>query len=447
MEDRDIQTLLDESAKKLGVVGAQVAVLHNGVVRAFATGSANVELGIPMTTDTLVQIGSTTKVYTALMVMSLVEEGKLDLDEPVLSYIPYFRTPDAEATRSMTLRHLLSMSAGLDNGPYDKHGREQIATERYIRSIADLPLIFSPGQGYGYSNLATCVAGEAAVQVTGRTWDDLLRERVLEPAGLKRSVTLPENLVFHRVSVGHAVEEDGTPRVTRPWDCTPTQAAAGETLCTSAADLIAFAQIFLNKGAGVVSPESITTMTTPQVTVPDTILADTWGVGPYSKNWNGTELWGHTGTNEGGSSSLFWIPAKGAAFATLSNVPEQGYPLAHELGKVLYPALWGVDCVPPPAPSAEVRVDAHRVSGVYEEYNARYEVTVEDGTVMLRASSKEPFTPSLDTRLLPWKTDRFLADKAALTGNRGWGVSFVGSDDESRATHLVNGFFCARRVR
>ncbi|WP_283133947.1 serine hydrolase domain-containing protein [Rhizohabitans arisaemae] len=446
MDDRDVQTLLDETASRLGVVGAQVAVLVNGEIRAFATGSANVELGRPMTVDTLVQIGSTTKVFTAVLVMSLVEEGKLDLDEPVRTYIPYLRLADAEAEATMTLRHLLSMSSGLDNGPYTTYGREQVATERYIRSVADLPLLFPPGTGYGYSNLATCVAGEAAVQVTGQTWDDLLRERVLEPAGLRQSVTLPEDLVFHRVSVGHGLGDDGEPRVLRPWGCTPTQAAAGETLCTSAADLIRFARIFLDGGAGVLSPESVTIMQSPQVEVPGTLLAESWGVGPYIKNWHGTRLYGHTGTNEGGSSQLLWLPGPGAAFATLSNVPEQGYPLAEELAAVLFPELWGVRHAAPPEPSADIPVDADRLAGVYEEYNTRYEVTVADGRVTVSASSGGPVGPTVVSRLLPWAPDRFIAEDTRLTGNRGWGVSFVGPAG-APATHLVNGFFCARRVR
>ena len=91
MKDDALQRLLDNAAKELGVVGAQLAIFDGKQVREFATGRRHQELDLPTTTSTLFQIGSTTKVFNAAVVMSMVDSGLLDLDAPVAKYIPDFR--------------------------------------------------------------------------------------------------------------------------------------------------------------------------------------------------------------------------------------------------------------------------------------------------------------------------------------------------------------------
>ncbi|MCY3611147.1 MAG: serine hydrolase, partial [Gemmatimonadetes bacterium] len=120
---RDLQQLLAESAESLGIVGAQLAVFDGEAVHEFATGLAIRERNLAVTPDTLFQIGSTTKVFNAAVVMALVDEGTLDLDEPVASYLDGAPLTSDVPPVDMTLRQLLSMSSGLDNGPYTDHGR------------------------------------------------------------------------------------------------------------------------------------------------------------------------------------------------------------------------------------------------------------------------------------------------------------------------------------
>src|SRR3954467_10205471 len=93
---------------KHGAVGASVAVLSGDEITAAASGTANLRSGLAVATDTLFQIGSITKGYTATVVVQLVDEGLLDLDAPVVSYLPEFRVADDDATRTVTTRQLLS---------------------------------------------------------------------------------------------------------------------------------------------------------------------------------------------------------------------------------------------------------------------------------------------------------------------------------------------------
>ncbi|WP_433225248.1 serine hydrolase domain-containing protein [Microtetraspora malaysiensis] len=213
VERRDsiaMEDMLTEAARRLGVTGAQAAVIAGGELRVAATGTANAELGIPMDPRTLIQIGSTTKLHTAVLVMTLVDEGLVDLDAPVRRYLPELRLADEEAARSVTPRHLLSMTSGIDNGRYDDDHDDPLG---YLSTFADMDTLFAPGDGYSYSNASTVVSGALVARLTGLSWDEALRRRVFEPLGLRDCLTLWEELPYHRVAVGHA--PDGS--VVRPW--------------------------------------------------------------------------------------------------------------------------------------------------------------------------------------------------------------------------------------
>src|SRR4051794_11547035 len=118
-----LQSRLDALLAEHGVVGASVAVLSGDQITAAAAGTANLRSGLPVGTDTVFQIGSITKVYTATLVLQLVEEGLLDLDTPVVEYLPEFRVVDAAATRTVTTRQLLSHTSGIDGDVFDDFGR------------------------------------------------------------------------------------------------------------------------------------------------------------------------------------------------------------------------------------------------------------------------------------------------------------------------------------
>jgi len=120
--------------------------------------------------------------------MALVEEGKLALDTPITQYIPDLKLGGRPAHDDVTLRRLLSMSAGLDFGSRDGFMGDN-AIGRYLAKFSDIPLVYPTGQGFGYTNMGPCIAGYAAEKVTGLPWDTLLKKRVFEPAGLTHAAT------------------------------------------------------------------------------------------------------------------------------------------------------------------------------------------------------------------------------------------------------------------
>ena len=101
-------------ADKHGVPGATLAILADGEVADTAYGVLNRRTGVEATADSLFQIGSITKVWTATLVMQHVDEGLLDLDKPIVTYLPTFQVDDPEVTRTVTTRHLLAHTSGID---------------------------------------------------------------------------------------------------------------------------------------------------------------------------------------------------------------------------------------------------------------------------------------------------------------------------------------------
>lgn len=419
--------MLTAAARRLGVTGAQVAVLVDGESREAATGLANAELGTPMDPRTLIQVGSTTKLHTAVLVMSLADEGLLDLDVPVRRYLPELELADAAATETVTPRHLLSMTSGIDNGHYDDPAD-------YLATLADLPMLFAPGDGYSYSNASTVVSGALVARLTGLSWDEALRRRVFEPLGLRDSLTSWEELPYHRIAVGHA--PDGS--VVRPWTFSRASGPAGSTLCSTAGDLARFGALFVRGGGGVLSADACAAMQVPQVTLPTRRFADEWCLGPYRRDFGGTTVFGHSGTNLGGSSTLLWVPSTGMVVAVVCNTPHAGYPLAAAVAAEVLGAE-PVDV----EPVTRLTADAGPYEGRYAACDLRYTVTSAAGELTVTLEDVASGQVSPPVALLPLGGDRFLPEQD-LSGGRGWDLAFVVRG--GRAVRLVSGAFAARRI-
>jgi CubicO group peptidase (beta-lactamase class C family) len=236
----DIAALLFDAVRAHGVAGAALAVVVDGEVTEFAAGVADCRTREPMRTDTLCLIGSTTKVYTATLLMQLATSGRVSLDAPVRRYLPDFRLADADATADLTVRHLLAHSTGIGVGSYTGYGCEDDAVARYVASLATQPSVHPPGERWGYSNAAYIIAGRIVEVVTGLPWDVAVRRRLLDPAGLFLSRTSPEELLLLPVAKPHLRHADGRLEIAGQWGaCGRSRGPSGSTLATSAGDFAA----------------------------------------------------------------------------------------------------------------------------------------------------------------------------------------------------------------
>jgi CubicO group peptidase (beta-lactamase class C family) len=446
-----VEGIFRDAVRATGAVGAQLSIESDGERRDLVAGLANAELNIPMTSDTVVQLGSVTKVFNATMIMSLVEEGRLDLDTPVVTYIPELQLSTPEATRSVTLRHLLSMSSGLDNGDYGEYGEADDAVARRMRSAASLRHHFEPGRYFGYANVGSDIAAHAAERVTGRVWDDLLAERVLRKAALTNTVTLADDRMFQRVSVGHVVEADGTPRVVRPWSrLTRGQGPGGGNFAASARDLARFGSMFLaggiaDSGNRILSRETVAAMTTSQVAVPMHYYATSWCLGPFRHEWDGVAVWGHHGGTTSGQSFLYWIPERNGVIAFTCNTV-RGPVWARMVAAIttdVVSQVFGISNARMSAPPSPVAFDPDRYIGTYEAAAGRSRVDLVDGSLRLTKTWTLIDDIAETFSLIPLGDDRFLIDRgeasdpAVLPED----TAFFGSDARGRATNLLGSVF------
>lgn len=226
-----IDAVIDGAIAAERIVGAVVLVAQHGEpVYSRAAGLADREAGIPMRQDAIFRLASVSKLFTASAVMALVAEGRFGLDRPISDWLPDFAPRFEGRPAPVTLRHLLSHSAGLSygffepkDGPFHRTGvsdgmdRSDLTLSENMRRLADVPLAFMPGSAFRYS-LGIDVAGAAIEAVTGRTLPEAMGDLVTSPLGLSDSgFALADP---SRLAAAYA-DDTASPRRMREPDCLP----------------------------------------------------------------------------------------------------------------------------------------------------------------------------------------------------------------------------------
>lgn len=235
MSPESVQSWLDEHFAQIvaerGVPGASVAVLTQGQVLTAAGGVLSRATGVEVTTDSLFQIGSITKLWTSALVMQLADEGLVDLDAPLRTYLPEFRVGDEAAASAITTRQLLCHVAGFEGDIFTDTGRGDDAVEKYLASIHDIPQLFAPGEVFSYNNTGFVVLGRLVEVLRGKPFDEVLAERLVAPLGsrtsrrarTRRSCTAPPSATCRARTASRLRRRSGRwPAPTpRPARCSP----------------------------------------------------------------------------------------------------------------------------------------------------------------------------------------------------------------------------------
>ena len=203
----EVDDYVQTEMRKQHIPGAALAVVKNGgLVKTAGYGLANIELNVPVQPDTVFQIQSVTKTFTATAIMLLVEEGKVSVDDKVTKYF----TNLPESWKGITVRHLLSHSSGIKdfiNEP-TMDLRKDIAPEDVIESLRNLPLNFQPGEKYAYSNTGYHLLGMIIRNVTGKYWGEFLEERIFDPLGMNDTRVISLSDIITNRAAGYLWERD-----------------------------------------------------------------------------------------------------------------------------------------------------------------------------------------------------------------------------------------------
>jgi CubicO group peptidase (beta-lactamase class C family) len=184
----DLHDLIETERERFRVPGVGVVVVADGeVVIADGFGVRDVESNLPVTADTAFAIASDTKCFTAATLCSLVDEGRLDLDKPVRDYIPWFELADPHATALVSTRDLLSHRTGLPRHDLVWYGDVDLTREEIVRRLRYLQPSKPLRQTWQYNNLCYDTAGYVTEVLLGRPWQDAVRDRILDPLGMKNT--------------------------------------------------------------------------------------------------------------------------------------------------------------------------------------------------------------------------------------------------------------------
>lgn len=302
--------------------GVTVAVAKGGeVVFVRGYGQADVEVSAPARPETVYQIGSLTKQFTAAAVMRLVEAGKISLDAPLTKYLPDYPTQG----RRVTVRHLLNHTSGIKDyaelgmGYWLREFRLDLSDREMIDLFAKQPFDFEPGEKYRYNNSGYYLLGVIIERVTGTPYGDHVERELLQPLGLSKTVYGDNRRVIPNRADGYAYERGGE-LIKAPYVSTRVYGAAGG-LCSTAGDLIRWTHL-LHSGR-VVTAASLKQMTSP--TVLSTGEAITYGFGLDLARLGELQKIAHGGDAAGFNCYLTHYPDSGLTIAVLTN-SDKGMP-------------------------------------------------------------------------------------------------------------------------
>jgi CubicO group peptidase (beta-lactamase class C family) len=280
---------------------------------------------------------------------------------------------------SVTVRHLLNHTSGIDGDFFSDVGRGDDCLERYVEALSGLPQNHPIGATWSYCNSGFVIAGRVIEKLTGQVWDHAMRDQLYTPLGLTQSVTLPEEALLHRTAVGHVHEGEEDPRPAPVWMLPRALGPAG-LISSTAADVLAFARMHLSGGVAadgtrVLSAESVSAMQAEEVVLPDQhSLANSWGLGWFRQDWDGVAVIGHDGNTIGQAAFLRVVPEHDLAVTLLTN-GGRTRDLYETLVREVIRDLTGLEMTRPLTPPDEpVQADLTPYAGTYERTGVRIKV-------------------------------------------------------------------------
>lgn len=199
-----IDQYIETELKASRIPGMAVAIIKDRqVIHAQGYGVADAD-GRPVTAETPFIIGSTTKSFTALAIMQLVEAGKVELDAPVQRYLPWFTLADKEAAAKLTVRHLLNQTSGIStNAAFSINLAPDASLEAYVRELAKIKPTAQPGALWQYSNANYSTLGLLVELLSGQSYTEYVEQKILAPAGMKQTFLSQEVAAQNGLAAGH----------------------------------------------------------------------------------------------------------------------------------------------------------------------------------------------------------------------------------------------------
>lgn len=447
MDPKELQDAVDAARSKHNVPGVSAAFYADGQIVLASSGITNVSTGIAATQDTLMHIGSITKLFTTTLVMQLVDDGKVALDRPVVEFMPEFHVGDSEATRTITVGELLNHTSGIDANLLPDIGHDKETIENTVARMRSAPQLHAPERARSYCNAGMVIAGYLCQQLRGKSWYDLIKERIFAPLAMQQAVVLPEDAVLYRLSVGHFLNPATKAPVRTPLAYLPIgYAPAGSTAMMTASDLMTFGRMHMAKGVGpngtrIFSEANALRMREPFGHVMGPQAFDCtigWQRSPGG-------LLHHSGGGPGIVSMLVTHPASQTAIVVLTNA-DYGVSVLADLVKPFLKTRLGLDTfAPAPKALANQTIDPAPYVGIYENSSVVHEIAAKDGRLTWTAYGRASYDRGVRTERLPTKELAAAGDGRFLTSDTTF-IKFVDPDSSGKSRYLQQDVWLYRRT-
>jgi CubicO group peptidase (beta-lactamase class C family) len=326
--------MVEAGLKALKVPGAAVAVIiGDEVVLAKGYGLRDVDNELPMTADTLLAIGSSSKAFTTFALGMLVDEGKMEWDKPVRTYIPWFKLYDPSATERITPRDLVTHRSGLPRHDLVWYNNLTSTREDLVRRLAYLQPTADLRERFQYNNLMFLTAGFLLEQLTGRSWEDAVRARVFTPLGMGRS-NFSVDLSQKDADFAWPYQSEKGVIKRIPFRNITTVGPAG-AINSSANEMSRWVRIHMNggrfEGKDLIGAGTIADMHAPHMptggpqAVPE-IGASIYGMGWFTDTYRGHARVHHGGNIDGFSALVAFLPQDNIGFVVLTNMNASPLP-------------------------------------------------------------------------------------------------------------------------
>ncbi len=317
-----IKEIVLKQKKGFNVPGIAVGMIKNGsIIYADAHGVKGVDKGDSLTTKSVFHMASVSKPFVATAVVQLMEAGKIDLEEKLTHYLPYFVMAD-ERYKDITIKHMLTHTSGIpdvEDYEWDKPEYDDGAAERYSRSHRSVELDFAPGDQYRYSNAAFDILCDVISKVTGMTFENYMKQNIFEPVGMKNSTFFKPDVPKNLATKPHVLGDSLYMVVSNIYPYNRRHAGSS-TLHSNIEDMLLWAEVNLNKGIisgkRIYKESSYELLTTSQTKINDTKSV---GLSWFLNSINDHDIVFHQGGDTGYSTFFAFIPSKKSAIAMMVN--------------------------------------------------------------------------------------------------------------------------------
>jgi CubicO group peptidase (beta-lactamase class C family) len=326
-----VDDYLKTEMQRQRIPGASLVVVKDGqIILAKGYGLSNVELQVPAKPETIFQSGSMGKQFTATAVMMLVEAGKLNLSDPITKY---FKDAPA-AWKDITVRHLLTHTAGTTDYPDDFDFRRDYTEDDLLKRAEAIPLAFQPGEKWSYSNLGYVLLGILIHKVSGQFYGDFLQERVFKPLRMTTARIISEADIVPNRAAGYRLVK-GELR-NQEWVSPSLNTTADGALYLTVYDMAKWdAALYTEK---LLKKSSLEQMWTP-------VKLNNGKTYPYGFGWSLGEVRGHHIIEHGGAWQGFksyiarYVDDKLTVIVFLNLIQPNPGRIAHGVAAIYNPEL------------------------------------------------------------------------------------------------------------